>query len=249
MRSDPKLGNWESGRKPVLWGLWMEHLRGVKNPPKGQRPGRAARGFPAGGVSRAPSSLTQGTLGTEAEGVEMVLLRAVAGQHLLSVLGPVGGGGGHEADGGTAAATAATAAAEAALGGQWAGDAGSADFAHQHRAPSGASAQQVPTAHDPGPADAGAAEAAGPDVAAAAASGDDDPATAEAGAAVQGLGPAHQAAPGATHRCRRKKPSERLPHPPRSERTDRSGLGPRGSYYLRSQYPLFRPFAWVTQRL
>ena len=215
VRNDPKLGNWESGGKPV-WGLWMEHLRGVKNPPKGQRPGRAARGFPAGGVPRAPSSLTQGTLGTEAEGVEMVLLRAVAGQRLLSVLGPVGGGGGHEADGGTAAATAATAAAEAALGGQWAGDAGSADFAHQHRAPSGASAQQVPTAHDPGPAHAGAAEAAGPDVAAAAASGDDDPATAEAGAAVQGLGPAHQAAPGATHRCRRKKPSERLPHPPRS---------------------------------
>lgn len=86
VRSDPKLGNWESGRKPVLWGLWMEHLRGVKNPPKGQRPGRAARGFPAGGVSRAPSSLTQGTLGTEAEGVEMVLLRAVAGQHFSQCL-------------------------------------------------------------------------------------------------------------------------------------------------------------------
>ena len=33
------------------------------------------------------------------------------------------------------------------------------------------------------------------------------------------------------------------------ERTGRSGLGPRDSCYLRSQYPRFRPFAWVTQRL
>ena len=146
----------------------------------------------------------------------MVLLRAVAGQRLLSVLGPVGGGGGHEADGGTAAAAAAAAAAEAALGGQRAGDAGSAGFAHQHRAPSAAGAQQVPAAHEPGPAHAGAAEAAGLDVAAAAASGGADPAAAEAGAAEQGLGPAHQAAPGAAHRCRRKKPSARLPQPPRS---------------------------------
>lgn len=187
-----------------------------KSPPKGQTPDRAARGFPAGGVPRAPSSLTQGTLGTEAEGVEMVLLRVVAGQRLLSALGPVGGGGGHEADGGAAAAAAAAAAAEAALSGQRAGDAGSAGFAHQHRAPSAAYAQQVPAAHDPGPAHAGTAEAAGPDVAAAADSRDGDPATAEAGAAEQGLGPTHQATLGATHRCRRKKPSAWLPHPPRS---------------------------------
>lgn len=164
----------------------------------------------------------------------------------LSVFGPAGGGGGHEADAGTAAATAPTAAAEAALGGQLAGDAGGArptGLPHEHRASTGACAQQVPTTHDDlGPTQAGAADATRTDAAAGVA----DSATGEGGTGDQGLGPAHQATAGAAHGCRRKKRSARLPCPSRSLCGvgdqgwwhQGKGLGGGGPYCLHSQYPL-----------
>lgn len=119
----------------------------------------------------------------------------------LSVLGPMGGGGGHEADAGAAATSAPTAAAEIPLGGQRAGSAGG--LAHEHRATPGACTQQVPTGFDdPGPTQAGAAGAAGPDATAA---GEGDSTAGEGGAGDQGLRPAHYTTPGAAHGCRRER--------------------------------------------
>lgn len=121
----------------------------------------------------------------------------------LSVLDPMGGGGGHEADAGAAAASAPTAAAEAPLGGQRAGGAGSASLTHEHRAASGACAQQVPAGlDDPGPAQAGTTGAAGPDATAAR---EGDSTVGEGGARDQGLRPAYYTAPGAAYGCGRER--------------------------------------------
>lgn len=185
--SNPKEGNWESGRSQTA----------------GHGPGRAALGFLAGRVGKSGLGPESGHAGDRSGRYGDGSSGAAAGCTRLSVLGPVGGGGGHEADAGTAAAAAAAAAAEAALGGQRARDAGGAGLAHQHGAPSAARAH-------PGPAHAGAAEAAGPDAAAA---GESDAAAGEAGAGDQGIRPAHHAAPGAAYGCGREKPSsERLSH-------------------------------------